>query len=98
MEPTILRFDPTPPDSAELRYYLRHAGTLLAASDIEGPARVAVLRRARTWMAGAIAGIDQLIQQLAPAVPETIHDHDTEAHEVCPVAVPSLKGGVHGTR
>jgi hypothetical protein len=58
MEPAILRFDLDAPDSAELRYYLRHAGSLLAASEVESPQRALLLTRARAWVVAALSGID----------------------------------------
>lgn len=80
MEPAILRFTADVPDSAELRYYLRHAGALLAASDIECPQRATVLRRARAWLLAALCGIDQHLQTIEPAVPDTVTDRGTDTH------------------
>jgi hypothetical protein len=81
MEPSILRCAVDAPDSAELRYYLRHAGSLLAASEIECPQRVALLHRARAWVLAALRGIDQNLQASEPpAIPAEIADRPTEAH------------------
>ena len=92
MVPTILRFEATPPDCAELRHFLRHAGALLAASEIDGPGRRATLVRARTWMLAAVAGIEQLLGACVvdPAAPDAIADRDTEAHDVSDLGLPTL--------
>lgn len=95
MEPAILRFTADIPDSAELRYYLRHAGALLAESDDE-TLRADAMRRARAWVAAALCGIDQHLLALEP-VPDVVADRDTDSH-VAPDAllIPTLvraKGG-----
>lgn len=92
MEPAILRFEVDAPGSEELRYYLRHAGSLIAASDIESPQRAAVLKRARAWILAALAGIDDNLREIEPqAVPSPISDLDTEVH-VAPdeILIPTL--------
>lgn len=90
MAPTILRCETAVPDSAELRYYLRHAGALLAASDIDSPARVMVIRRARAWILAALCGADQLLAAISPSVPDPITDRDTDAHDISDLTIPSL--------
>lgn len=52
MDATILRLTAEPPDSSEIRHYLRHAATLVAAADLETAERRAILRRARSWPCG----------------------------------------------
>lgn len=93
MSPTILRFQIDAPDSAELRYYLRHAGALLAAADIESPARITVLRRARAWIVAGLCGVDHLLSTLAPAVPDPVTDRDTDAHDLSSLTIPNLAAG-----
>jgi hypothetical protein len=93
MVPTILRFEATPPDCAELRYFLRHAGALLGASEIDGPGTHAMLMRARAWMLAAIEGLDQLVRAsrlIDPAAPDRIADRDTETHDVSNLGLPTL--------
>jgi hypothetical protein len=81
MEPAILRFDLDAPDSAELRYYLRHAGSLLAASEVESPQRAQLLKRARAWVVAALSGIDWNLRTIEPdAIPREISDQTTETH------------------
>jgi hypothetical protein len=61
MDVTILRFTAEPPDSSEIRHYLRHAATLVAAADLETAARRAMLRRALSWLHAAVRGLEQML-------------------------------------
>jgi hypothetical protein len=92
MEPSILRCDVDAPDSAELRYYLRHAASLLAASDVESPQRAVVLRRARAWVVAALSGIDWNIRTIErDAIPSEIADRPTEGHRSADeILIPTL--------
>lgn len=98
MVPTILRFEATPPDCAELRYLLRHACALLAASEIDGPGRIGTLVRARAWLLAAIDGVEQLLRAVDAAVPRAVADRDTDAHDVSDLALPTLRCPRDGRR
>lgn len=64
------RRDPAIVLEDELRRYLRHASTLLAATPRSGE-RAASLRRARHWIAAALAGVDQLLREVEITDAET---------------------------
>jgi hypothetical protein len=56
---------------AELRRFLRHASTLLAASEAavkRDDTRIFLLRRAHHWLRAALAGVEQLLRN-ADALP-----------------------------
>lgn len=76
MAPSILRFQPEPPDGPELRHFLRQAGALIAASEPEQRPLLAVADRARAWITAAQNGLDELIEQ--QGIPSAITDRPTQ--------------------
>jgi hypothetical protein len=97
--PMILRCDLEPPSCAEVRYYLRRAGVLLAASEVGTVERASIMRHARPWIVDALSGLDAVLRRLdRSSVPSVVIDQTTETHLVDELIIPSIGLAVRGRR